>query len=223
MSKDNTIALLIEPRELMGGIYRYVEDNWQNYKAILTHDENTLKLPNAVAYEFGGCWITEPKIYEKTKLVSLLVSNQNLTEGHQLRHIVMRDLNGYADVYGRSINPFDDKMVPLKDYAFSITIENISRDNFFTEKLIDCFATGTIPIYWGMPNIGKYFNTDGMLIFRNTGELYSILKRIGNNPEYWHSLYLSKMPAIIDNFSRCQKYFAPEDSIYKALNGKVLV
>ena len=46
---------------------------------------------------------------------------------------------------------------------FSIAIENASYETYFTEKLLDCFATGTIPVYYGAPDIGDYFNKDGII------------------------------------------------------------
>ena len=35
---------------------------------------------------------------------------------------------------------------------FSVCIENDVYDTYFTEKILDCFATGTIPIYKGTKN-----------------------------------------------------------------------
>ena len=57
----------------------------------------------------------------------------------------------------------------LKDYAFSIVVEN--NPDWFTEKLIDCFACGTIPIYWGKLNIDKYFDDCGIIQFETIDEL----------------------------------------------------
>ena len=47
---------------------------------------------------------------------------------------------------------------------FHVALENVRQCNYFTEKLLDCFLTRTVPIYWGCPNIADYFDTDGMLI-----------------------------------------------------------
>ena len=42
---------------------------------------------------------------------------------------------------------------------YSVAIESSSEKDYFTEKLIDCLITKTIPIYWGCPNINDYFDT----------------------------------------------------------------
>lgn len=49
------------------------------------------------------------------------------------------------------------KIEGLVSYEKSIAIENSSQKNYFTEKLIDCFMTWTMPIYWGCPNIFELF------------------------------------------------------------------
>ena len=49
--------------------------------------------------------------------------------------------------------------------------DNQKTDNWFTEKVIDCFQTKTIPIYIGCPNIDKYFDTRGMIICNNINDL----------------------------------------------------
>ena len=38
-------------------------------------------------------------------------------------------------------------------------------DNFFTEVLTDTFRLGTVPIFWGCPNISEYFDIDGIIVF----------------------------------------------------------
>jgi hypothetical protein len=36
---------------------------------------------------------------------------------------------------------------------FHIAVENVKIDNWYTEKISQSFATKTVPIYWGCPNI----------------------------------------------------------------------
>jgi hypothetical protein len=47
-------------------------------------------------------------------------------------------------------------------------IESCQEPGYFTEKIIDCFLTGTIPIYWGDPNIRDIFNPGGILFWDGT-------------------------------------------------------
>ena len=38
---------------------------------------------------------------------------------------------------------------------------------YFTEKLLDCFLTRTVPVYWGCPDIYEYFDLDGIIHVNN--------------------------------------------------------
>jgi hypothetical protein len=73
---------------------------------------------------------------------------------------------------------------------FSIIIENSKEDYMFTEKLIDCFLTGTIPIYYGCPSIGLFFNDKGILHFNNYKECIDILKNISSELYYSYMKYI---------------------------------
>lgn len=108
----------------------------------------------------------------------MIYSEKTSTVGHKLRHKIAKEFP-QVDLYGRgSPAPINLKEEALVDYRFSIVIENSRIDNYFTEKLVDCFLTGTVPIYWGCPNIGDYFEEGGVIslitvdLFSLTGGLY---------------------------------------------------
>ena len=86
---------------------------------------------------------------------------------------------------------------------FSVAIEN--NNEYFSEKLLDCFLTGTIPIYYGTPSVGKWFNTDGMIILEDGFDIESLTE----------DLYNDKMNAIKDNFERALKMEVLEDFIWE--------
>jgi hypothetical protein len=111
-------------------------------------------------------------------------------------------------VFGRGYNPIDYKLYALRDYAFSLTIENSKFDYYFTEKLMDTFMTGTVPIYWGCPSIGDFFNLDGMIIVDNLEDIDRALNQISIEK------YNSMLPAITDNFNRAKEFLIAEDWIY---------
>ena len=54
----------------------------------------------------------------------------------------------------------------ISDYKFMICFENTVIKNYATEKLIIAYSSGTIPIYWGCPNIGDYVNMDAILYLK---------------------------------------------------------
>ena len=71
-------------------------------------------------------------------------------------------------------------------------------------KITDCFMTGTIPIYYGIDNIGDYFNTDGIIRLTDDFKVEDLS----------FDLYHSKLDAIKDNFERGLNILLSEDFIY---------
>lgn len=88
-------------------------------------------------------------------------------------------------------------------------MENQRRDLHFSEKLINPIMTGTIPIYWGMPSIGDYFDTRGMIIMND----------IDDFPEIYNDLtekrYMDMLPYAKENFEIAKQYVLSEDWMYE--------
>lgn len=49
--------------------------------------------------------------------------------------------------------PAASKSDVLSQYTFAVCFENMVLKGWITEKIFDCFFTGTVPIYWGAPEI----------------------------------------------------------------------
>lgn len=218
-SKYN-IASLIESPLIKKSSYDYIQNNYNKFDIILTFHKKFLDLnPNKFKLQlYGTTWINEKyrQIYNKTKLCSLIASNKKDTTGHILRHSIIDYLimknNTNVDFYGSRFNnlPYintkayteehsgchisNQKINSLKDYMFSIVIENCKSDYYFTEKLIDCFLTGTVPIFWGCPSIKNFFNVKGMIIFDTLEECINIINSINVNK------YNEMKPYIEENF-----------------------
>ena len=47
----------------------------------------------------------------------------------------------------------DDKIGTLGKFRFAICYENQILKGWITEKIFDCFRAGTVPVYWGAPDI----------------------------------------------------------------------
>ena len=116
---------------------------------------------------------------------------------------ILENYRSNVDVFGMGFNPIVGKIEGLKDYRFSVAIENTFGNNECTEKLSDCFLTGTIPVYYGCPNLGSYFDERGVLSFTNISELDSIIKEITKDGE---NIYKEKLPYIKNNFELVQEY-----------------
>lgn len=209
------IAWLLESPAVSAYQHEWIKTNYKAFDIIFTNNRDLLEMDSKFKFlPTGGCWIRpeEQYIYPKTKLISIIASNKNWTDGHALRNNIVNEIrNGQikCDLYGRGFNDLPEKLDGLKDYMFSIVVENTKKDYYFTEKLIDCFATGTIPIYWGCPSIGNYFDERGMLVFNNVNELKNIVN--GISPE----LYNLKLEYARKNFETAKDYMIAEDYMYE--------
>ncbi|MDX2476058.1 MAG: glycosyltransferase family 10 [Gammaproteobacteria bacterium] len=97
----------------------------------------------------------------------------------------------------------------MQEYMFQVVLENCILDTYFTEKIIDCFVTGTVPIYYGTSKISEFFDQDGIIQFTTLEELFSILGRL--TPEE----YRKRSKAIAHNYELSQKYLLAEDWIHE--------
>ncbi len=102
----------------------------------------------------------------------------------------------------------ETKYKVLSDYCFSIVTETCREDNLFTEWLIDCLALGTIPIFWGAPNIHTFFDVGGILQFDTVDRCQKILH--GLRPEMWRG----KLASIGQNLEMVESYAVTEDWLY---------
>jgi hypothetical protein len=109
------------------------------------------------------------------------------------------------DVFGRGIQEIPNKEIGLVDYRFSFCVENDTYNTYFTEKILDCFATGTVPIYMGTSKVAEYFNSDGIIFFDGNFDVSTLTEE----------LYNSKLNAIKDNLERVQKYSVLDDWIFE--------
>jgi hypothetical protein len=109
-----------------------------------------------------------------TNPLSVVVTNKIKTYGQRQRIQTIKRVSqiyNEIDVFGRGLKDlgfgsaykgvlsYNDfcKFKGLYGYRYSLAFENSIHENYFTEKLIDCFLCWTKPIYWGCPNIDKYF------------------------------------------------------------------
>lgn len=144
------------------------------------------------------------KIFE----VSFLRGILNKIEGHHLRHKifnieseikiphkfwpVLSDFNyeknnrpdGQDLPNGNPIEGEGKKEVWNRNSMFHIAVENSQHQNYFTDKIVDCFATKTIPIYWGAPNISDFYDIRGIITFSDEKELINIVNNLTSKDYY---------------------------------------
>lgn len=209
-SKRN-YAWLLESSAIIPGLIQWVLSNIplveDKFEYIFTHDLRLLHyspkmrliIPNAVP------WVKDRKIHNKSKLISMIASNKRFCPGHTYRHQILEKYKSQVDCFGWGWRDLKNKEEGLKDYHFSIAMENDNYPQIFCEKITDCFATGTIPIFWGTPNIGDFFNDKGIIMLTDHFKVEDL------SPDLYHS----KMEYIKENFERAINLPTAEDYIYE--------
>ena len=206
---DLKFGWLLESKYITPHIVNNVVANHEYYcsifDTIFTHNQKLIEI-NPEKFKFvpaQGFWIKEPMVYKKNKLVSMVSSRKSWTDGHRKRIDYIDKNSQFLDLYGRGFNEIQNKEDGILDYMFSIAMENGSYKTYFTEKILDCFAAGTIPVYWGAPDIGDFFEKSGI---------------IGIDEIVPHDLcddiYYSKIDAIEHNLHAVKKFEVLEDYIY---------
>lgn len=106
------------------------------------------------------------------KFCNFVYSNDNRGTGASLRKNFALELMKYkhVDCPGKVLNNMKDSIQPrnndwrrgkyefIQNYKFTIAFENCNMLGYTTEKLEDPFCAHSIPIYWGNPDVFKYFN-----------------------------------------------------------------
>lgn len=222
-------GMLLESKEVVPQDYLIFERHPElakEFDAIFTFDEKILdKLPNA--REFCLCAqinffndAAEENILEvcrhKSKNVSICSSYKQLCALHRLRYDwAMKFKNNPAlgvDAFGNFAGGgFCTVWDYLRDYRYSIVVENDISPYWFTEKILNCFATHTVPIYVGHPKMLERFKADGIILVKpeDYGRIEDIIKQCGAAD------YAARLPAIEDNFKRVQAYRNPFDRLYE--------
>ena len=145
----------------------------------------------------------------------MIASNKGYTEGHRRRLRVVQafaDKFGQDDLYGWGLThelPLKEKSRGLADYMFSFACENANYPTYFTEKLTDCFACGTIPVYYGTAGVAQYFDPDG-IIFLDQNSPWDNIPWEKLTPEY----YESRKDVIKENFEIAKCMRVAEDYMY---------
>jgi|LauGreDrversion4_2_1035121.scaffolds.fasta_scaffold421788_2 hypothetical protein len=167
---------------------------------------------------------TSKKCFKISTLAGAKIINN--AAGHRLRQLIhhsQTELKDFPITFFRSFNqtphitdygnnPFlgggnssttPHNKVPLfEEFQFAIIIENSQQINYFTEKIMDCLLTKTIPIYWGCPNISNFFDTSGWIVLQT-----ATIEELKQKLSILHDKYYDSYRHVIEkNYNEALKY-----------------
>jgi hypothetical protein len=66
----------------------------------------------------------------------------------------------------------------LSHYKFNICFENTDTKDYVTEKLVNAYLGGSIPIYWGTPQVLEWFNPKAFLYLEDVNDMQSLVNKV---------------------------------------------
>jgi hypothetical protein len=197
------------------------QDNWQadyhqNFDRVFTWNDalvdgqRYVKINFAIDPESPYDFATLKSAFEQRKLVTLiagakLLQHPNELYSHRIRTIRWFELNAIDDfdLYGVGWNSqnfpsykgrVEDKLATLSHYRFAICYENAMQyPGYITEKILDCFRAGVVPVYGGAPNIGRWIPADcyiDITQFASYEDMYAYLNSMSS---VRHGCYLDNI------------------------------
>jgi len=139
----------------------------------------------------------------RSKRLAIILSNKALTDGHKARlrlaEQIAAALGDAVDVFGIGLDAskFSGRYKGiagdhksrcrynvLVQYQYVLACENAQHNNYFTEKVMDAWLAGAIPLYWGAPNLDKFVPRDSFIALPKSLEnaLSVVLNAVSNPP-----------------------------------------
>jgi hypothetical protein len=116
--------------------------------------------------------------FEKQKFACAFINNPD-----PVRIAAIQALSrfGQVDVFGRySGRPVKSKSEIARNYKYMICFENDIYPGYVTEKLLDAYLAGTVPLYWGDLGEEKHINRNSFLNLKDFPSLEAFAKVVAS-------------------------------------------
>ncbi len=154
----------------------------------------------------------------KTEFCNFVYSNGY---GDPFREQLFRAVNQYKEVLsgGKYLNNIGHTVEDLQEFQsrfkFSIACENSWYRGYTTEKIVNAFNAGTIPIYWGNPDISSMINPQAIINCHEFPNLESVVEEIKRLDEDDEAYKEKLMTPILLREDMVEEYLQErEDFIY---------
>lgn len=96
----------------------------------------------------------------------------------------------------------------MSHYKFVLAIENTQTESYVTEKLFYALEAGSVPIYFGAPNVWDFVPPNSIIDaskFISLKELASYVKALANDPVAYAEYHAWRRCGILGNFGRTRE------------------
>jgi len=212
--------IIFEPKAIHARYFNIIPVLRYLYHNILVRDPKLAsKYTNVHSLSLANLWVEidthRLPDFLKRHGISLIASMKNDLEGHKLRHkLISLDKSHTHQLLtplGRAYEQFDDIVTALAPFRYSVIVENCIEPHYFTEKILNCLACKTIPIYWGHGSIKQYFDTSNWLFFNDLEDGYEKIKFASSGK------HIVSQVKIHENYVQAKSY----KNFYKRVSEKI--
>jgi len=133
-------------------------------------------------------------IYMRPKIAAYIASYSPEHRDQMFKALKKLDTNNLIDSLGKSnktvtyelySSHWKDTIDIYKNYKFVLAMENINEEGYITEKIMNVFFSGAIPIYWGTDYIKRIFNPESFIYvpdFASYNDCAKYVFELSSNP-----------------------------------------
>ncbi|MDJ0651963.1 MAG: glycosyltransferase family 10 [Simkaniaceae bacterium] len=218
--------------------YQYTQEILDLFGTVLTWHDELIDGKKFIKFHYPSIRPLEDNLpsFENRNLLCMINSNLKFNDFEKELYSMRRDAVkffedkpiGTFDLYGKgwegcknAKGRVPDKQETLKKYKFNFCFENAAVPGYITEKIFDSFATGTIPIYLGAPNIEDYIPKECFIDYRQFNDFEEMLTFIQKMTKEKYESYLSHIRVFLkspESQKFTQKCFS--DTLWNALTSK---
>jgi hypothetical protein len=143
-------------------------------------------LPNRFDFFSRGI---DPTLYESFRGLGLLRQILPKALTRQLVRAVATHRRQAVEAICKGPVPPMSKLSVLKEYRFVVSYENSRLPGYVSEKLFDCLFTGSVPVYWGEPNIQRFVPAECFVDRQAFADDATLAKFLVNMPYSDYSRY----------------------------------
>jgi len=103
--------------------------------------------------------------------------------------------------------------VTFQDFRFMLLFEDYNLPGYITDRIVDGFMSGTVPIYYGTEQVFDVFNPKAFIYYdiNNPQEALDRIQFLEENPNAYQEML--NVPILADGERTIEKYFSFDDSI----------
>ena len=197
--KTNIIGVALEPPPYLGLTPEFIEYAMNNIHIYYIGDSVGLPKPFVEGNAYLPYMSPPANVPYKSTTMSIILSHKKDLPGHKYRHKLVNYIlhhNLPIDIYGngtakgrymgskseRIKGPFENQRTPYEEYLFTIAIENVASNHYFSEKIINPLLDSCVPIYLGCREIETYFPNKTIILSGDIVTDMNILISILQNP-----------------------------------------